>query len=117
MRLAEAQKKIAVGGGGVHLVTQLLQRRLGGLQPGGRGKRDQRGPIIGGNKIKGTVHFNFRMVGGASLDPVFPCFMRSEPAVTPISPRDFFELSIPRDTTLRFVQYSIAVSSEIIPSS
>ena len=108
MRLTEAQQKIAVRGGGVNLVAELLQRGLGGIEPGRRGKRNQRGLVRGRDEIEGAVHLSFRMGGelGESALPApgaAPGFMRSEPAELFISPRAFVELSMPRETTLRLV--------------
>jgi hypothetical protein len=65
MHLAEAHQKIAMGGGGVDFVAELLQRQFGFFQPFGRGEGDERGFIAGANEIKGLAHFNL-MVGGFS---------------------------------------------------
>ena len=54
--LAETDKKIAVGGGGVDLVAQFGEAGLGGFEPFGGGK-GQQGRLVGGaDEIKFVGH-------------------------------------------------------------
>ena len=104
MDLAEPHEKIAVGGGGVDFVAELLEGGPGGVQPRGGGKGEQRGLVAADHEVEGLIHLNLR-TGGAASGPLSPPdFMRREPTLLVTSPRAFFRLSMPRATTLRLVQ-------------
>jgi hypothetical protein len=110
--LTKAHEKVAVCGGGVNLVAELLERFLDLFQPFRRRESEQCGFIRSADEFKLFAHVTLNYLilsvatgAGVALPAISTIpFMRSEPMFVVISPRALRMLSIPRVTVPRLVQ-------------